>query len=83
MGEGEEYLGGVILRRLEISFSTSLVGRLFTECTLSGSNKYLLEYGEAETAADNIGIKRISVLPPDSLFGREGYYIIVEGGLTL
>ena len=63
VGGGEEYLGEVILRRLEISFSASLVGRLFIECILSGSSKYLLKEREATTAADNLGIRGVSAFP--------------------
>ena len=65
VGEGEEDIGGVgVLRRLEISFSASLVGRLFPERISSVSSIYLLEEGETATAADNLGLRGIGAFPP-------------------
>ena len=68
---------------MEISFGVSLVGRLFLECILPGISRYLFEEGESATAADNLGLRGISAFPPDSVVGREGDDIIVEGGLRL
>ena len=62
--EGEEDLGGGLLRSLEISFSASLVGRLFTYCISLGSSRYLLKKGEAAMAVNNQGIRGISAPPP-------------------
>ena len=84
MGEGEDDIGGGgVIRRLEISFSANLVGRLFSECILSGSSRYFIKEGKAATAADNLGLMGISAFSPDSVVGREGDKIIVEGGLNL
>ena len=72
MGEGEEYLGvgRGVLRRFEISFSASLVGRLFPKCISLVSSRYLIEEGEAATAVENLFLRGIIAFPPDSVVGR-------------
>ena len=77
VGGGKEYLGEVILRRLEISFSASLVGRLFPECISPGGIKYLLEEGEVATAVDNLALRGISAFSPNSVVVRDRDKIIL------